>query len=98
MRSILNTEKGVCYYCQIQSQTEKHHIFYGNPNRKLSERYGLWVYLCLEHHRTSPKAVHAGCREIDQALKVAGQRAFENRHGNRQDFVRIFGKNYLEAS
>lgn len=29
-------------------------------------------------------------------LKRIGQRAFEREHGNRKEFIKVFGKNYLE--
>ena len=51
------TQKGECYLCGALGQTEEHHCF-GGPNRRLSEKYGLKVYLCLSCHRTGPNAVH----------------------------------------
>ena len=60
MKSILH-DKGsrTCFLCMKlgdyseKAVLEEHHIFGGNPNRKHSEKYGLKVYLCPEHHRTS---------------------------------------------
>ena len=62
-KSIIQNKDGCCYMCDLlgtrqQGYTiEEHHCF-GGPNRKLSEKYGLKVYLCPEHHRTGPDAVH----------------------------------------
>lgn len=95
MKSILDTESGTCFCCGSMGQTQEHHIFYG-PNRHLSEKYGLKVYLCLGHHILGREAVHGGNRELDQQLKETGQRAFEARHGSRKQFLKIFGRNYLE--
>lgn len=40
-----------CYICGYGGYTEEHHIFGGTANRSRSERYGLKVQLCVEHHR-----------------------------------------------
>ena len=93
MKSIMKTEKGICYQCGIQARTQEHHIFYGS-NRKLSTRYGLTVHLCLDCHTGSRNGVHRN-RENDMRLKIQGQKAFESKHGSREDFRRIFGRNYI---
>lgn len=94
-KSIIDQDtKGRCFICGKQGYTERHHI-YGNANRKYSEQYGLTVYLCSECHRTSDVAAHQN-RQVSYTLKRIAQRAFEEKCGSRQDFIRIFGKNYLE--
>jgi hypothetical protein len=80
-----------CYITGATTGLHKHHIF-GGANRKLSEQYGLYVYLIPEYH-TGDKGVHFN-REFDLQLKREGQRKFEETH-SREDFRRIFGKNYL---
>lgn len=101
-KSIINSdEKGRCYRCGRICRTEKHHIF-GGANRKLSEKYGLTVYLCHECHNEPPHGAHFS-KETAAWLHRIGQTAFEvNRHNQgaewdeaRTEFVRIFGKNYL---
>lgn len=98
MKSIMDTQKGTCYVCGRSCESQEHHIFYGTANRNLSEKYGLKVYLCLNHHTAGPEAIHNGNEELSRRLKQEGQRAFESRHGSRSDFMRIFGKNYLEEN
>lgn len=39
-----------CFVCS-SPYVEVHHIMYGTANRKLSDKYGLIVPLCQEHHR-----------------------------------------------
>ena len=39
-----------CYFCGGVIGLERHHVFGGVANRKLSETYGLWVWLCHEDH------------------------------------------------
>ena len=95
-KSIMHDGKE-CYLCGANGTCDAlhwHHIF-GGPNRKHSERFGLKVRLCGQQcHENGQEAVHKN-RQIDLALKAAGQRAFERIHGTREDFMKIFGKNYL---
>ena len=98
---IVGDVKGRCYRCGKEGPTERHHIFAG-PNRKLSQKYGLTVYLCHACHNEPPHGAHFN-KETAAWLHRIGQRAFEksqNKNGMewdeaRAEFVRIFGKNYL---
>ena len=83
-----------CFVCETTLSLEKHHIFFNRANRKLSEKYGCWVYLCAIHHRDSKQGVHFN-REFDQNLKKACQGMFEKTVGSREEFMEIFGKNWL---
>ena len=92
---------GTCYLCvrlhedyQIHKYREEHHIFPGNPGRKLSEAEGLKVYLCPEHHQTGPEAVHKNQR-ISRLLQQDAQRAFE-KTSSREQFMKLFGRNYID--
>ena len=92
-RSIISNER-VCYICETPSVLHKHHIFYGTANRKNSEKYGCWVYLCANHHNMSNAGVHFD-KDFDRFLKRLAQIKFEECNGSREDFIKIFGKNYL---
>lgn len=98
MESIIQ-EKKECYICgdsgiEDMCGLEEHHIF-GGSNRKWSEKYGLKVYLCGEKcHRNGPQAVHRN-KETNCRIKKAGQRAFEEHFGTREEFMKIFGRNYI---
>jgi hypothetical protein len=100
-RSILHDKSSrTCYLCMTlhndwnpKRNLEEHHIF-GGPNRSLSEEYGLKVYLCTGHHRCGPEAVHQNAG-INRQLQAAGQRAFIEEYP-KEDFQRIFGRNYME--
>ena len=86
----------VMYYGPIQAAgLHKHHIMFGNPGRKLSEKYGLWCWLCVRHHTSSSEAVHKN-RENDLYLKRLAQEAFESNH-SRDEWMQIFEKNYLSS-
>ena len=95
MQSIIEPNPAeVCYICGKGGKLHKHHIFGGNPRRRHSEHYGLTVHLCPECHTGGKEAVHAD-KEIMEALHKIGQAAFERDH-SRQQFVQVFGKNYLD--
>lgn len=91
MKSIIQADTDYCFFCGRYG-TEIHHIFFGTSNRKMSDRYGLVVGLCYEHHRGN-RGVHFN-RELDLELKKVAQRVF-NRTYPEQDFLAIFGRNYL---
>lgn len=92
MKSIIQKEKR-CIVCH-NSNIEEHHIFFGTANRKFSEKYGLKVYLCYEHHRGT-RGVHGrDGKNLDTYLKELAQTRFEQKE-NRERFIQIFGKSYL---
>lgn len=92
MKSIIQSEKK-CIFCDSTYKVEKHHCLHGTANRKLSEEYGLTVWLCPYHHRDTKYGVH-GNNEKDLLLKQLAQQKFELTH-TRDEFVKIFGRNYL---
>lgn len=89
MKSIVQSEKE-CFICRTTTMLEEHHIF-GAANRKWSEKYGLKVYLCKYHHIEAHNK-----RSLNLKLKKVGQACFENVHGDRAEFMAIFGRNYLD--
>lgn len=103
-KSIMQDKSGgECYLCNMllgidtpAACREEHHVMHGTANRKLSEHYGLKVYLCPHHHRNGPQAAHR-CRQTDILLKQAAQRAFERKYGP-EKWMEVFGKNYLDTN
>lgn len=94
----MHKKDGTCYLCRMEGDystkyTEEHHIFGGVANRKISERYGLKVQLCLYHHTVGKEAVHNN-HENMMRLKALGQQAFERKYPT-LNFREIFGKNYI---
>lgn len=81
-----------CFFCGRETGLERHHIWAGVANRPLSEKYGLWVWLCHECHTGKDGAQYD--REKNQSLKRLGQIAFEARH-NHDEWMKIFKKNYI---
>lgn len=88
-----------CFLCKRNGngdRLERHHIFGGVANRPLSEKYGLVVYLCGERcHRNGEYSVHRN-KEVMQYLHKYGQRkCMEEQGWTTEEFVSVFGKNYL---
>ena len=76
-------EDRTCYLCMllrddynVREDLQEHHAMPGTANRRLSERYGLKVYLCIEHHLIGPEAVHNNIR-LRRLLQANAQMAFE---------------------
>ena len=90
-KSIVQTERE-CYFCGKTVNLEKHHIFAGVANRKISETYGLWVYLCHDCHTGNNGAQYD--KEKNLKLKQDAQRAYQS-YFNKQQWMRLIRKNYL---
>lgn len=90
-----------CWLCGKNGTDEpldRHHIF-GGANRRKSEQLGLVVDLCHGSCHISGKRAAHRCRETAQALHEYGQRLAMQRMGwSVQDFVREFGRNYLDEA
>ena len=92
MESIVQKNK-CCFVCGTTQGLHKHHIFYGRANRKLSEKWGCWCWLCGRHHNLSSEGVHFN-KPLDLHLKKESQQRFEFLHSH-EEFMEIFGKNYI---
>ena len=95
-KSIIQKHKDWCFVCQIPKAgiIEEHHIFFGAANRKLSEKYGLKVPLCYEHHRGTDGVHGKNGRPLDMKLKRIAQIRFEEKYPH-LSFLQIFGKSYI---
>ncbi len=94
MDSILQTKKE-CLICKAQYQLHLHHVFGGTGKRKISDREGLVVWLCPFHHNASNHSVHLN-RELDLKVKRWAEKKWLERNNKTvEDFIKLFGKNYL---
>lgn len=94
-----------CYLCRIEAEnvgyygelTDKglhqHHIMFGTANRQIADKWGVWCWLCPDHHEHGPAAVHR-CRESDLLLKKTAQKEFEKLYSH-EKWMQLFGENYL---
>lgn len=100
----MHKKNGSCYLCmkfnnvfeQTDSPLQEHHVVFGSANRKLSEKYGLKVYLCPWHHLATggPDAVHRN-KNTKLYLCKEAQKSFEREYPT-LSFREIFGINYLD--
>lgn len=93
MNSILQSECR-CYFCGSYEWIEEHHIFGGDPNRRISEENGFKVFLCHWHHNEPPDGVHFN-RRNRLRLQEECQRRYEEMGHTRAEFIALIGKNYL---
>lgn len=100
MKSILQTNNQICFLCSMlhgndhEQFTHCHHVVFGTAGRKLSERYGLKLYLCPKHHEFSKEAVHRN-KDINLMLRKTAEIVFITKNSY-EEWMKIFGKNYLE--
>ncbi|MEE0175020.1 MAG: hypothetical protein U0H79_04445 [Eubacterium sp.] len=97
--SILQKDKEHCFLCggsaRYNDPLDKHHVFNAS-NRNKSEQYGLTVYL---HHNSchcfGTKSAHKN-QQTALSLKRYAQSIAMKRYGwSIDDFIEIFGKNYI---
>jgi hypothetical protein len=96
-------EPGQCFFCNLEGDyryhtyLQEHHIFFGTANRKISEKYGLKVYLCDAHHRANftskENAVHFNKKNNDR-LRAVAQKAFEEKYSP-ELFWKLFQENWI---
>ena len=85
VKSIISNERE-CIICKTTLNLHRHHIYHGTANRKKSEKFGCWCYLCARHHAQ----VHADIR-MDEKLKRQTQDILG---WSEEDFIKVFGKSY----
>lgn len=83
-----------CFFCGNTQQLHCHHCIPGTANRKKSDEYGLTIWLCPYHHNMGRKSVHQD-KELDLRVRKFAQEYFEKNIGNRELWLKEFGKNYL---
>lgn len=101
MKSIMDTEKGVCYLCGRICETETHHCM-GGSNRRVCDEDGLTVELChLCHHRchngkNSPYVRYKLHREGQIRWgEVYGPDLLKDGKDPLSEFMKRYGRNYV---
>ena len=85
MDSVICKDRSRCFLCGCNKVAHEHHIF-GGPDRQISEKYGLKVYLCFECHK-GDDGVHGKtekAKNLRKGLHMSGQLVFENYYGQKQ--------------
>ena len=79
------------------ARAEEHHVLNG-PLRSFSERHGLKVWLCHQHHNEPGMSPHynATCA---QTLKAVAQAKYEEKNGPgaHAAWMAAVGKDYINA-
>ena len=96
MKSIMTDDLKRCYVCGCTQGIEVHHIIHGTANRKLSDKYGLVVGLCYQHHRGDFGVHGKNGQPLNLKLKIKAQETFTEVFPD-LSFREIFGKNYIEV-
>ena len=91
-KSVFTEDLKHCYLCG-KPREHLHEIIYGK-NRINSIKYNFVIPLCANHH-TGKDGIHFN-KDLDLYYKRLCQIYFENNIGNRIEFIKIFGRNYLE--
>lgn len=89
LKSIMQ-DKEECYISGSRINLDKHHCIHGGANRKLADKYGLWVWLRHDIHMQ----LHDRDKELDRQLEQDAQRAFEKKYSHEM-WMALFRKNYL---
>lgn len=88
--SVFSNDTERCYLCGSTYKLTWHEIYAGK-NRQNSMRYGLCLRLCLNCHSKE--------QENDQYNNYwhkQGQLYWEKNIGSREEFIKVFRRNYLE--
>lgn len=89
MKSVFQETK-VCYLCGAWQPLHEHHIFNGRSYRDKADKDGMKVRLCVNCHEEA----HTN-KDKRLFLKRKGQLVWEGLYGNREDFIKRYGKSYL---
>lgn len=94
-----NMEVKRCWLCGRNGNgdpLDRHHIF-GGSYRNKSEKYGLVVYLCHSRcHIFGPQAAHNNNATMKRIRQYGQRIAMVENNWSTDDFIREFGKNYIE--
>lgn len=94
LTSVFTDDMDHCIFTE-SPYVERHHIFGGKANRPLSEKYGFVVPLRYDLHPNGSNVDKRYAKQIDEHLKKKAQKYFEEHYGTREEFMQIFGRNYL---
>lgn len=90
MDSIIQTGEKQCFITGSRINLDLHHCLHGGANRKLADKYGLWVWLRHDVHML----LHDKDKELDRRLEQVAQKAFEEKYSHKL-WMETFRKNYL---
>ena len=94
MKSIV-TDYEQCFFCTGPAECE-HHLLFGNGIRNLAEADGIKVKICNRCHNMGKiqERIHENPM-AEKLSKMLGQSIWESEYGNREAFIKRYGKSYL---
>lgn len=93
--SIITKDLEHCIECG-RTNIEKHEVFFGTANRKLSIEDGLVIPLCkAQHHNGNLIGIHRD-NELNEKWKKIAQQKWQEYYGRDEEaFRKRYGKSYL---
>lgn len=93
--SIITKDLEHCIECG-RSNVEKHEVFFGTANRKLSIEDGLVIPLCkAKHHAGNLIGIHKD-QELNEKWKKIAQEKWQEYYGRtKEDFIKRYGRSYI---
>lgn len=88
--SVFSNDTERCYLCGSTYKLTWHEIYSGK-NRQNSMRYGLCLRLCLNCHSKEQED-----SQFNDYWHKQGQLYWEEFIGTREEFIKVFKRNYLE--
>lgn len=94
--SIIQTDLSRCYRCGRTTGKLDFHEIWGGAYRQKSKRLGAWVVLCHDGCHLGSYGVHYNADAGRKLKKQAQARLMQFYAWDKSDFIKQFGKNYLE--
>lgn len=91
-RGIITADWDWCYICGSPYGLENHHCMHGTANKRLADKYGLYVPLCNGCHHELQNGKNG--RPLDLKLMQEAQRKFEQKYTH-EKWMQVFRKNFL---
>lgn len=100
-KSIIQKDPDHCFLCGrargCPEPLDKHHVF-GGAYRSTSEKFGMTVFLCHGScHIFGKNSVHLDSKIAGNLKQKAQNIAMRHYGWSTEEFIRLFGKSYMEV-
>ena len=93
MNSILQETK-MCLICGTTKNLHNHHVYGGVAHRKISDKYGLTIYLCMDHH-TGNNGIHRDYNLDLEIKKKCQLQAMAYYKWTIEDWFKLFRRSWI---
>ena len=87
--------EGTCFLCGNYETVERHHLFSGALRHK-ADKLKLTVMLCPWCHQYDADSAHRSAETRRYLHKYGQMKAMREQGWSVEDFIREFGRNYLD--